>query len=337
MKNLFKGKIILVTGGTGTVGRAIVNALTGLEPKTIRIFSRDESKQYDMQKEFWEHRNVRFLIGDVRDKDRLMHAMKAVDIVFHTAAMKHVIACEYNPFEALKTNIDGTRNIIESAMESEAGKVILTSSDKATNPCNTMGVSKLFSERLITAANYYKGRSKTIFSSVRFGNLLGSRGSVLPVFRRQIENGGPVTLTDPEMTRFVMTIDEALRFVFKSTRLARGGEIFIPKMPVIKMTDLVNVMLDLHAGPDRRDSIEIRTIGQQPGEKVFEELMTEEEVTRAVETDDMFILKPQVAALFEREYDYPGQRTPQVKLYTSHHETPMTESEFKAIIEKLDY
>ncbi len=337
MKNLFKGKVILITGGTGTVGGTIVRALLDYEPKTIRIFSRDESKQFDMQKELWEHRNVRFLIGDVRDKERLMHAMKDVDIVFHTAAMKHVIACEYNPFEALKTNIDGTRNIIETAMEAGAGKVMLTSSDKATNPCNTMGVSKLFAERLFTAANYYKGKSKTIFSSVRFGNLLGSRGSVLPVFRRQIENGGPITLTDPEMTRFVMTVKEALDFVFKSTRLAKGGEIFIPKMPVIKMTGLVDIMLDMYADPAKRDEIEIRTIGAQPGEKIYEELMTEEEVTRAVETEDMFILLPQVRDLFEREYSYPGQFEPQVKTYTSHQEKPMNKKEFMTLLKRINF
>ena len=173
MKNLFEGKVVLVTGGTGTVGRAIAEEVLKWDPKVVRIFSRDEAKQYDFQKDTWNEKRLRFFIGDVRDKERLLHAMENVDYVFHTAAMKHVYACEYNPFEALKTNLLGTKNVIEAALESNAKKMIFTSTDKATNPCNTMGVSKLFGERLVTAANYYKGKHRTVFSSVRFGNIIG--------------------------------------------------------------------------------------------------------------------------------------------------------------------
>ncbi|MFA6451652.1 MAG: polysaccharide biosynthesis protein [bacterium] len=331
MKNMFEGKIILVTGGTGTVGRAIVEKLLGYDPATVRIFSRDESKQYDFQKDHFGERRLRFFIGDVRDKERLIHAMENVDFVFHTAAMKHVYACEYNPFEALKTNLLGAKNVIESSLEAGVHKVMFTSSDKATNPCNTMGVSKLFGERLVTAANYYKGKHKTILSSVRFGNILGSRGSVLNVFKRQIEAGGPITITDPEMTRFVITKPQALEFVFNATRLAKGGEIFIPKMPVARVQDIVDAMLELYAAPEKRADIKTKLIGQQAGEKVYEELMTDEEVTRAVETDDMFILKPQIPDLFENEYHYSGERIPQVQSYISHNTTLMTISELKEL------
>ncbi|HOX28571.1 MAG TPA: SDR family NAD(P)-dependent oxidoreductase [bacterium] len=332
MKSMFEGKIVLVTGGTGTVGRAIVEEILRHDPKVVRVFSRDESKQYDFQKAVPREKRLRFFVGDVRDKERLLHAMENVDFVFHTAAMKHVIACEYNPFEALKTNLLGTKNIIEASLEHKVGKVIFTSSDKATNPCNTMGVSKLFAERLVTAASYYKGKNSTVLSSVRFGNILGSRGSVIPVFRKQIESGGPITLTNPAMTRFVITKKQALDFVFKATSLAKGGEIFIPKMPVVRMKDMVDVMLELYAPENKRKSVKIELIGAQAGEKSYEELMTGEEVTRAVETDDMFILKPQIPDLFEREYHYPNERPPAVKQYTSHNDPPMAKKTLRKLI-----
>lgn len=335
MKNLFEEKVILVTGGTGTVGRAIAEELLRHDPKVVRIFSRDEAKQYDFQKDSWGEKRLRFFIGDVRDKERLLHAMENVDYIFHTAAMKHVYACEYNPFEALKTNLLGTKNVIEAAMECGAKKMIFTSTDKATNPCNTMGVSKLFGERLVTAANYYKGKHRTAFSSVRFGNILGSRGSVFQVFRRQIESGGPVTITEPSMTRFVISQKHALDFVFRATALARGGEIFIEKMKVMRVQDMVDAMLDLYAPPGRRDKIKIEVIGRQPGEKDYEELMTDEEVTRAVETDDMFILKPQIPDLFEDEYRYPGEREPKVGRYISHDVPLMSVGEIKKMLSEI--
>lgn len=334
MKKLFKGKKILVTGGTGTVGRMLVREALRHEPAVVRIFSRDESKQYEFQKELLDVTNTRFFIGDVRDKDRLVHAMEDVDIVFHTAAMKHVMACEYNPFEALKTNLDGSRNVIEAALESNVGKVILTSTDKATNPCNTMGVSKLFAERLFTAANYYKGSHRTVLASVRFGNILASRGSVIPLFKKQIENGGPLTVTDAEMTRFVITPEQALKFVASATALALGGEIFIQKMPVICVRDLVDVMIKLFHPPGK-PRIKVRIIGAQPGEKVYEELMTEEEATRAVELPDMFVLLPQIRDLFEIEYSYPNQKKPTVDRFISHDIKPLSMGEVEKLVKDL--
>lgn len=334
MKDFFEGRNILITGGTGTVGRQLVYSLLPHKPNVVRIFSRDENKQFLLQKELRGRGNARFFIGDVRDKERLTHAMSGVDYVFHTAAMKHVNACEYNPFEAMKTNLIGSQNVIESALEAGVKKVILTSTDKATNPCNTMGVSKLFAERLFTAANYYKGRAETLFSAVRFGNVLGSAGSALPLFKQQIESGGPVTVTDPDMTRFVLTKEQALDLVFKSTRLAKGGEIFILKMPVVVLKDLVEAMINIYA-PDRKNKIEIQRIGIQPGEKPYEELMTEEEVTRAVETDDMFILLPQVPELFEKEYRFPGQFKPGIQKYISHGVESLTVAEIEKLLPKI--
>ncbi len=333
MKNSFKDSVVLITGGTGTIGQALTRGILACEPRVVRIFSRDESKQYDMQKEHRGDRRLRFFIGDVRDKERLLHAMDSVDYVFHTAAMKHVIACEYNPFEALKTNLIGTKNVIESSLECGVKKAILTSTDKATNPCNTMGVSKLFAERLFTAANYYKGKSRTVFASVRFGNILGSRGSVFPVFRTQIEKGGPITLTDPAMTRFVQTREDALKFIFHATSLARGGEIFISKMPVVRMSDFTDIMLELFATEEMRRTIKTEIIGAQPGEKFYEEIMTDEEATRAVELDDMFILKPQVPDLFETEFKYPGQRKPSVSKYTSDDDVPISKDELRNLLQ----
>ncbi|MEW6201168.1 MAG: polysaccharide biosynthesis protein [bacterium] len=335
MRDFFNNRNILVTGGTGSLGREIVKELLLFKPRVVRIFSRDEAKQFDLQKELLDYTNLRFFIGDVRDKERLEHAMENVDYVFHTAAMKHVVACEYNPFEALKTNLIGSKNVIETAMEANVKKVILTSTDKATNPCNTMGVSKLFAERLFTSANYYKGKHATVFSSVRFGNVLGSAGSALPLFKKQIEHGGPVTVTDPGMTRFILTKKQALDLVFKATHLARGGEIFILKMPVIRVCDLVDVMIKLFAPPDKAKKIKIRYIGQQPGEKPYEELMTEEEVTRAVETRDMFILLPQVPELFEKEYQYPGQRKPKLLKYISTDVTPLAPEKIESLLRRI--
>ncbi len=335
MKNLFKGKKVLVTGGTGTVGSMLVHEVLKHDPAVVRVFSRDESKQYDMQKELFGVENIRFFIGDVRDRDRLTSAMEDVDIVYHTAAMKHVLACEYNPFEALKTNLEGSRNVIEAALQMEGKTAVLTSTDKATNPCNTMGVSKLFAERLFTAANYYKGKHVTKFSSVRFGNIMGSRGSVIPLFRKQIESGGPITVTDPEMSRFYITPGQVLEFVFNATRLTQGGEIFILKMPVFKVSDLVEVMLEMFCASNKKCDMKMRVIGPQPGEKIYEELMTEEEGLRAVELDDMFVLLPQVTNLFEKKYSYPGERKPSVDKFVSHKVEPVSRREIEKIIREI--
>jgi UDP-N-acetylglucosamine 4,6-dehydratase len=297
MENIFKDKKILVTGGTGSIGSEIVRSVLQYDPRVVRILSRDETKQFEMEHELGNLENVRFLIGDIRDKDRLKRAFEDIDVVFHVAAMKHVPACEFNPFEAVKTNVVGTQNVIDAAIENEVEKVIAISTDKAASPINTMGATKLLAEKLIIDANLYKGQRKTVFSCVRFGNVMGSRGSVIPLFKKQIQNGGPVTVTDPEMTRFIMSIPQAVDLVFKATKMAQVGEIFIFKMPVVKLGDLARVMIE-HLAPKyghKPEAIQINTIGIRNGEKMYEHLMNEEEAQYAYETEDMFIIIPQSA------------------------------------------
>jgi FlaA1/EpsC-like NDP-sugar epimerase len=287
MENIFKNKKIMVTGGTGSIGSKIVRRVLQYDPEVVRILSRDESKQFDLEQEIGNLENVRFLIGDVRDKDRLNRAFEDIDVVFHAAAMKHVPACEYNPFEAVKTNVVGTQNVIDAAFDNNVEKVIAISTDKAASPINTMGATKLLAEKLIIDANFYKGYHKTVFSCVRFGNVMGSRGSVMPLFEKQIKNGGPVTVTDPEMTRFMMTIPQAVDLVFKATKMTQGGEIFILKMPVVKIGDLVTAAIKLFAP---YNDIKTKIIGVRAGEKLYEKLMVEEEAQCAYETKDMFIV-----------------------------------------------
>jgi FlaA1/EpsC-like NDP-sugar epimerase len=290
---LFKDKNVLVTGGTGSIGRMIVHELLKHDPRVIRILDIDETRESSMQNCLKQYANVRFLIGDIRDKERLFRAMENIDIVFHTASFKHVHSCEYNPFEAIKTNVMGTQNLIDVAINEEVEKFVFTSSDKAVNPTNVMGATKLLAERLVTAANYYKGSRKTVFFSVRFGNVLGSRGSVVHLFKKQIQKGGPLTITDPKMTRFVMSTSEAVRLLFKSMQIAQGGEIFVFKMPSVRIIDLCQIMMEqLPQVPDHK--IELKIIGKKPGEKLYEELMTQSEAERSLETEDVFIVLPEV-------------------------------------------
>ena len=294
MENIFNDKNILVTGGTGSIGSEIVRCVLQYNPKVVRILSRDETKQFELEQELGSLENVRFLIGDIRDKERVKRAFEGIDIIFHAAAMKHVPACEYNPFEAVQTNVIGTQNVIDAALDSGVEKVIAISTDKAASPFNTMGVTKLLAEKLTIDAHNYKGDRKTVFSCVRFGNVMRSRGSVIPLFEKQIQKGGPVTITDPEMTRFMMTIPQAVDLVFKATKLARGGEIFIFKMPIVKLNDLAVTMIKKLAPKYgyKNDNIDIKVIGTRKGEKTHEKLMMEEEVHFAYETDDMFIVIP---------------------------------------------
>ena len=292
-----KNKNILITGGTGSLGHALVHEILKHDPKVLRILDVDETKQFELQHELKAHdETIRYLLGDVRDRDRLVRAMEDIDIVFHTAALKHVMACEYNPFEAVKTNVLGMQNLIDAAIANNVDKIIFTSSDKAVNPSNTMGATKLLAERLMAAANYYKGKRRCTFLSVRFGNVMGSRGSVIPLFQQQIKAGGPVTVTDAQMTRFMMSMSQAVDLVLRSVTLARGGELFIFKMPTINIMDLAEVLIEELAplyGHSASD-IPIKIIGTKPGEKMYEELMTEDEALRSFERDDMFIIAPMI-------------------------------------------
>jgi len=328
--NYFQGKKILITGGTGTVGKEITRELLPLNPSVIRIYSRDETKQFNMQEEFGKRENIRFFIGNIRDAKRLEMAMEEIDIVFHLAALKHVPACEYNPFEAINTNIYGSQNVINAALKVNAEKVIFTSTDKAVNPTSTMGATKLMAEKLFTSANYYKGKRRTIFSSVRFGNVLGSRGSAIPLFKNQLINGKPITLTSKKMTRFIMSSREAVKFIFKAIYLANGGEVFVLKMPIVKIIDLVEV-IEESLGLNNN----IKEIGIKPGEKLYEELMTEDEERRSLERDDMYIILPPPGNDGNNKYFYPDAYIPREdNHYTSEKGNFLSKDEIKELLQK---
>lgn len=289
----FAEKKILITGGTGTIGQHLVKRLLEDNPAVIRIFSRDEYKQFEMQQSFHEHlKRLRFLIGDVRDLPRLARAMEDVDYVFHLAAMKQVPACEYNPFEAVQTNVIGTQNVIQAAMETGVSKVLFASSDKAVSPINTYGATKLMGERLISAANFQKGPKPTIFASVRFGNVMGSRGSVIPLFKQQILEKHRITVTDLSMTRYMMTPNQAISLMLEANRLAIGGEVFVLKMPIVRLSDLMEIIVDEVGSRYNIEKIKIEEIGLRPGEKMDECLMTSEEERQMIETEWMYIIPP---------------------------------------------
>jgi FlaA1/EpsC-like NDP-sugar epimerase len=336
MNNFFKDRTVLVTGGSGSFGKVIVRRLLQLGPRVVRIFSRDESKHFEMRRDFGERADVRFLVGDVRDKERLLRAMEDVEIVYHAAGLKHVVSCEYNPFEAVKTNIIGTQNVIDAAMEARAQKVIFTSTDKAVNPCNTMGATKLMAEKLMTAANQRRGSRETVFATVRFGNVLGPRGSVVPHFQHQLRTRRRITVTNPDMTRYVMNEANAVDLVLRATELAQGGEIFILKMPAIRVGDLAEVMVETYAAAHDipREHIEVETIGALPGEKIYEELMTAQEQTRALELPDMFVVKPPVTDLINANYVYPGAKEPSVARYTSSDEAVLSRDEIRRMLQR---
>lgn len=294
MRDHFKGKKILVTGGAGSIGSEIVRQVLKQQPEIIRIISNDEDAQFRSCQEFGNKEKVRHLFGDVRDAERLGPAMDGIDVVFHAAALKHVPACEFDPFEAVKTNVIGTQNVARVALENNVERVINISTDKAVNPMNVMGATKLLAERLTASANNYKGNKRTVFTSVRFGNVLASRGSVVPIFLNQIKQGGPVTITDSNMTRFVMSIAQSVGLILKAARFAEGGELFILDMPALKIGDLAEVMIETYAPKYglKPQSIKIRKIGLRPGEKYHEELMTHFEVENTTKKDGMFIVYP---------------------------------------------
>jgi len=279
------GLSILITGGTGSFGRRFVGTvLAEHKPSRLAVYSRDEMKQFQMRQEFpiETHPNLRFFIGDVRDRDRLYRAFDGVDMVIHAAALKQVPAAEYNPLEAIKTNINGASNVIDAAIDREVKKVIALSTDKAANPVNLYGATKLCSDKLFVAANAYSGFHGTKFSVVRYGNVVGSRGSVLPYFLAQ-RSSGRITITDPRMTRFLITLDEGVRFVLAATERMKGGEIFVPKIPSVKITDLARVIAP---------GCEHCVIGIRPGEKLHEVMISEDDARTTVEFDDHYVIQP---------------------------------------------
>jgi len=274
---------VLITGGTGSFGRKFVELMLNQYcPHKLIIFSRDELKQHEMRSGGLDGPNVRYFLGDVRDPQRLERAFAGVTIVIHTAALKQVPACEYNPFEAIQTNITGGKNVIDAAINQGVRRIVALSTDKAVNPANLYGATKLCAEKMFVQANAYAGARDTRFSCVRYGNVVGSRGSVVPIFMEQRKRG-KVTITDPRMTRFWITLEQGVRFVISSLEQMHGGEIFIPKIPSMKLLDMAQAV-----APD----CEIECIGIRPGEKLHEVLLSEDESRNALETQDMFVIQP---------------------------------------------
>jgi len=278
--HMFENKKILITGGTGSLGTALTTRLLKTDVDTVRIFSRDELKQSQMQSHFTDER-LRFLIGDVRDKDRLEKAVQDIDIVIHTAALKQVPIIEYNPFEGIKTNVQGAQNLVDACLSNDVEFALAIGTDKAVSPFNTYGATKLLMERLFVSANYYKGEHKTKFSCVRYGNVLGSRGSIIPKFIEQIISGDKITITDPNMTRFNITIDQALDLIFRVIKNTVGGDIHIPKLNAYKVGDVKDVLLDLMDSKNEEKRIPVRI-----GEKHHEILINEHEIRNTYENKD---------------------------------------------------
>lgn len=338
----FKNKRILVTGGTGSIGSVIVKELLKYQPKQIRIFSRDESKQFALMHEIGslEKVKINFLIGDVRDKERLNMAMENIDIVFHAAALKHVSSCEKNPFEAVKTNVQGTQNIIDCAYANKVDKVVMISTDKATDPTNVMGCTKLLAEKLILASYLYKGNKKTKFCCVRFGNVLGSRGSVVPLFINQIKRNQPITVTDPKMTRFIMFISQAVQLVFKAVKMMKNHEIFVLKMPVLTIGDLAKATVEAYQeSHNTKQNIPIKIIGKKEGERTHEKLLTAEESEIALESEDMFIILPNLLnpgsgyeLMGENTNFYPKSKKARLGDYSSKDAKKMSVTKIKKLL-----
>jgi len=319
-------KTILVTGGCGFFGQNFVRlVLKNQNPQSIRIYDNRELAQVEMRRKFNDPR-LRFLIGDVRDKERLSRAMNGVDIVVHAAALKHVPICEYNPIEAVRTNIDGTSNVIEAALDNGVKKAVAISTDKAVRPVNLYGATKMVAEKLFVQANAYSGEKGTIFSCVRYGNVVGSSGSVIPLFMEQ-KRQGEITVTDPRMTRFWITMEQGIQFVVDSIEKMRGGEIFVPKIPSTKITDLADAI-----APNTR----MKIVGVRPGEKIHEELMTAEESAHSKEHDLFFIIESEFP-FWNKENHKSGESLPEGFRYASDtNKQWLTNDQVKEILKNLE-
>jgi UDP-N-acetylglucosamine 4,6-dehydratase/5-epimerase len=301
-------KVVLVTGGTGSFGKKFIDImLKEYHPAKLIVFSRDELKQHEMRTRGYDHPTLRYFIGDVRDQARLRRAMHGVNIVIHAAALKQVPACEYNPMEAIKTNILGSSNVIEAALDEGVQRVLALSTDKAVSPINLYGATKLAAEKLFVQSNSYAGGQSTRFSCVRYGNVVGSRGSVIPIFLKQRSQNGKLTITDERMTRFWLTLEHGVRFVIKCVEQMCGGEVFVPKIPSTRIIDLAQAI-----APDA----EISMMGIRPGEKLHELLINEDEARSTVEREDMFVVIP-TATLWQRDLQYEGEPLPAGFRYTS--------------------
>jgi len=334
----WRGQKVVITGVCGTIGNELLRQVNGLGCEHIIGLDNSETELFFLSQEYAAEDHIELFLADIRDRDALMRSFKGTDIVLHAAALKHVGVCERSPRDPVATNILGIMNVTDAAEACKVERLIFTSSDKAVNPTNVMGTTKLMGERLITAANAHRRyEHETIFASTRFGNVLGSRGSVIPLFARQIRNGGPVTLTDEKMTRFIMTRSEAVSLVLDSVHMARGGEVFVTKMPVVRIRDLAEVMIDQLAPAYGLDpaQIKIRVIGAQAGEKLYEELISEEEIRRTVEMQHFFAIIPAFKGIYQPiDYKYNVQVSgPANKPYNSSVEKALTKDELSRYLQ----
>ncbi len=324
----WKNKVILVTGGTGSFGKKFIEImLSEYQPAKLIVFSRDEQKQHEMRQSGFQHERLRYFIGDVRDYDRLRRAFDGVDFVVHAAALKQVPACEYNPMEAVKTNILGSSNVIDAALDTKVERVVALSTDKAVNPINLYGATKLAAEKLFVQSNAYAGGKKTRFSCVRYGNVVGSRGSVVPLFIRQRDQG-VVTVTDERMTRFWISLEQGVHFVIRCLSEMHGGEVFVPKIPSMKVSDLAKAM-----APEAK----INYIGIRPGEKLHEVLISEDEARTVIELGDMYVVQPAEAYWFGRDWESKGKPIDDEFRYVSNtNDDWLTVGQIKEIIQPIE-
>ena len=329
---MFEGKKILITGGTGSLGQALTERLLGMGVETIRIYSRNEHKQVEMESKFQDER-LRFLIGDVRDYQRLEMALEDIDIVFHTAALKHVPKIEYNPFESIKTNVIGTQNVIDACLKRNVEKAVCIGTDKAVSPLNTYGSTKLLMEKLFVAANNYLNREKhkTIFLAVRYGNVLGSSGSVIPKFIEQIKANKQVTITDPKMTRFSITMNEALDLILTAITFAKGSEIFVPKLRAYNIVDVKNALTELLSDTGEKIT------GIRTGEKLHETLINEDEIRYSWEFENMYMIASPLYTLFNdkniKESYHGIKKIEDIQKYSSDSVEKISVKDLKTIIE----
>lgn len=339
ISDYFRGQKVIITGGVGSVGGELFRKLLEMDVKRIRVIDNNESGLFDMEQRYGADPRAEFYLCDITDEREMRRTFSDMDLCFHAAALKHVPSCERSPFAAVRSNIEGSEIVGRVALENGLRKVVFTSSDKAVNPTNVMGTSKLMGERLFTAMNFLRApRNNTLFSSTRFGNVLGSRGSVVPIFCKQIAAGQPVTITDMQMTRFVMTLSEAADLVIESMYHMIGGEVFITKMPVLRIHDLAQVMINLLAPLYDRDpaDIPLQVVGSRPGEKLWEELSTDEEAGRLRESGEFLIVLPAgKSAQTQAQYDYPTLPLKvSNRVYHSDRETVMTHSEIADLLMK---
>ncbi|MBM7703024.1 SDR family NAD(P)-dependent oxidoreductase [Metabacillus iocasae] len=328
MAQFYQDKVVLVTGGTGSIGRKIVRELVNYSPKKIIVFSKDDSKQYLMKQAFKQFHHIYYLIGDIRDYQRIEYVTRGVDYIFHTAALKQVPTCEENPDEAIKTNVLGSINVIEAAIKNNVKKVINISTDKAVNPVNTMGATKLLTEKLFKQANMKLNNNQTKFCSVRFGNVIGSRGSVIPLLYEQLITGKALTITDMNMTRFFMSVEEAVQLTVKAGYYTEGGETYILKMKALKLEDLVKALMEF-AKKHQLKKPKVQVIGARPGEKIYEELAFEFELAQIYETEDMYVIS-------NNELPKNKFRKTSLMNYRSDQVNPIQQHEMLMIIEELN-